>query len=466
MQRFIRDSRRSIFLRNLSTSFQKQSNANSREIVPDTQPGMHITVNTKIPLAKKETRLPFVKEFFIGQVDTEFMAYPEVLKLDELTSLNEVVKPIQNYFGTHGVHLKLDDTVVNQLKQLKMFGFNIPQHLYGRGYFETETQYATESEGLNYEIGSMLSQHRIVADLINEFGTEEQKIKFLPKMATGEWQATIAIFEGGEDDTGEFRTKGTLNVDQKTWKINGFKSHVINANKTQIILIGVQTEYIDYAGEWKEGLTMFLVERQANGVQVGDEVLPNKFNVSLENVIVESDTMLGSFSDGIAVGGKLIERSRLSDGHLSVGIMKNLMKYNGKTNIKKKYGPSILAERPLYKELGGKSSASIYAIESAIYFTTGLLDLYKKPDVNLECAIIKSFASSTALDSVLQNLYYCGQGMLEENTETNKLLNQVINFQTQGESLHSLKLFIGLTGIQYAGVSSKKLHFLNRTIQI
>lgn len=436
----------------------QENGSGSTDVVPETQSSrMEITINTKIPLAKKENRDPFAKGFFLGKIDTELVAFPEILNGEQLKQMDEEIKPIKEYFDQKTSSTDIvDSKVVQELKGLKLFGLNIPQHLHGSGYFETEAEYASESTGNDYNIASLLSRHRLVADLINEYGTEEQKIRFLPKMAAGDWPTTIAIFEDiekGNKSSGNFQTTGTMNVDEKSWKVKGTKTHVVNAKMAKWILVGVQLEFIDYAGELKEGLALFMVDKDSHGVTVDPvEVQPNKYTVQLDNVIVKSENMLGTFENMTAIGMRMLSRSRLYDGHLATGLMKNMLRYNAKTNVSKKLGPALISEKPVYQERSGKICSEVFAIESAMYFITGLMDGYKSPDIELECALLKSYANKQALKTVAENLNFSGQGFLNPGTDTQRLLAGAIDLQTHTESLDALRLYIGLMGLQYAGV--------------
>lgn len=388
----------------------------------------------------------------MGKIDTELMAYPEILNGEQLATLIEESKPIKEYFAKKTSSTDIDDQAMRQLKDLRMFGLNIPQHLHGSGYFETEAEYASESVGQDYNMGTLLNNHRLVVDLITEYGTEEQKIRFLPKMASGDWPTTIAIFEDNEK-TSNFQTTGAMNVDEKSWKVRGTKSHVVNALHAKWLLVGVQLEYRDYSGDLKEGLAMFLVDKDSHGVTVDPKsMIDNKYTVTLDNVIVNSENMLGSFENMTQIGMRLLCRSRLYDGHLATGLMKNVLRNNAKTNVTKKLGPVLISDKPLYQERCGKICSEVFAIESALYFVTGLLDGYKSPDIELECALVKSYASKHALKAAMENLNFAGQSFLTPGSDTQRLLASAMDLQTHTESMDALRLYIGLMGLQFAGV--------------
>lgn len=440
-----------------SESSHISSNA-GRAVVPDAQSSrQEITINTKHPLVKKDNRAPFAKGFFLGQIDTELMAYPEILTGEQLATLVEEVQPIRKYFAQRKSPSTspVDKQTMRELKDLRMFGLNIPQHLHGSGYFETEAEYASEAAGTDYALGSLLNCHRLVADLLNEYGTEEQRIRLLPKMASGEWVATVALFEeeGERSSSGHFQTTGALNVDGRSWKVRGRKAHVVNAKHCQWLLVGVQLEYRDYSGELKEGLGMFLVDKDSNGVVVEDSGNNNKSSVTLNDVVVGAENMLGTYENMAQVGLRLLGRSRLYDGHLATGLLRNTLSHSARVGVERRLGPVLVSERPLYQERAGQVCSEVFALESALHFVTGLLDGYHSPDVELECALVKSYASKQALKATLHSLNYAGQSCVTEGTDTQRLLQSAMDFQTHTESMDALRLYIGLMGLQYAGVS-------------
>lgn len=437
------------------SQIRNPSDNGQKDVVADTQSSrQEITVNTKYPLVKKENRDPFAKGFFLGKIDTELMAYPEILSGEQLSQIDAEIKPIREYFSQKTSSSDVDTLVLQQLKDLRLFGLNIPQHLYGSGYYETETEYAIEATGNDYTLGTLLNSHRLVADLINEYGTEEQKIRFLPKMASGDWPATVAIFEDNEGGNSTFQTSGTMNVDEKSWKVRGSKHHVVNAALSKWLLVGVQLEYRDYSGDLKEGLALFLVDRDSHGVEVEPQSeLGNQYTVTLNNVIVQAENMLGTYENMTQIGLRLLSRSRLYEGHLATGLLKNVLRQNAKVQVAKKLGPVAMSEKPLYQERSGKICSEVFALESARYFITGLMDGYHSPDIDLECALLKSYASKQVLRALQENLNSAGPKFLAPGSDTQRLLASALDLQTNGESLDALRLYIGLMGLQFAGVS-------------
>lgn len=97
-------------------------------------------------------------------------------------------------------------------------------------------------------------------------------------------------------------------------------------------------------------------------------------------------------------------------------------------------------------------TCDIYAMESMLYFTSGLHDTYEGQETDVESAIIKAFCVDSILSQSTIPLNSFGPGSLlaGENSEQN--LRDVLHLATLGETMDAAKLFIGLTGIQHAGV--------------
>lgn len=404
-----------------------------------------VLVNTRHRKCKAENRQPFAKGFFLGKIDVDLLTFPEAIASDQLKELDDNIRLI-----SESLSHKNGSIAYTQLANSRMFGLNVPQHLSGSGYFETETQYVSELGTRDYQVGVALNNHRIVADLLLEFGSEEQKTRMLPQMASGDKPATIAIFEDNEA-TSQFQTTATLNVDEKTWKVRGSKPRVVNAANAEWFLVGAQLEYRDYSGECKEGLAFFLVDRHTQGVSVVPDSSGNDSVASLhlDDVVVSADNVLGSYEQISDIGMRLLSRSRLYSGHLATGLMRKLLHHYTESSGKRQLGQVPLSEKALYQERSGRVCSEIFAIESAVYFTLGLLDEYQCPDIELECALIKSYASKQALERILDTLNSTGCAPT--------FLTHALDLQTSGESLDALRLYVGLLGLQFAGVRKHNL---------
>jgi acyl-CoA dehydrogenase family member 9 len=115
---------------------------------------------------------------------------------------------------------------------------------------------------------------------------------------------------------------------------------------------------------------------------------------------------------------------------------------------------SNFRENDLIKIRSAKTVCAEYALESMIYLTAGLCDNYDAQDVELEAAILKVFAVENALRTAIEPFYTFGPGSLLADNPIVENARNAMQMLAQGETLDSLKVFIALSGLQHAGVST------------
>jgi len=241
------------------------------------------------------------------------------------------------------------------------------------------------------------------------FGTQEQKKKYLPKLATGEMITAYALTEPehGSDALGA-KTTAVLSEDGTHYILNGQKQFISNA--------GFADLFVTYAQVDGTKFTSFIVERGWNGVSVDEE--ENKMGVHgsstrpviFQDVRVPAENVLGGIGSGHVVALNTLNVGRYKLGAFTVGAAKLLIaeatKY-AKTRIQ--FGKPI-CEFGLIKHKIAEMIIKTYANESMVYRTAGLLDLglqgidLSKEDAGqkigetlrkyaLECSINKVFGS-------------------------------------------------------------------------
>src|SRR3979490_3113292 len=156
---------------------------------------------------------------------------------------------------------KFPDQVVEQMKELGLFGVTIPEEYGGMGL--DLTTYAMIVEELSrgwISISGIVNTHFIGSYLLMKFGTEEQKQKYLPKMATGEIRAAFSLSEpecGSDVQAIKTTAKKT---DDETYEINGQKMWVTNGLLSTLVFTLVKT---DLQAEPKyKGMTCFIAEKE------------------------------------------------------------------------------------------------------------------------------------------------------------------------------------------------------------
>src|SRR5256885_14152887 len=133
------------------------------------------------------------------------------------------------------------EALIEAMKEMGIYGLAIPEP-YGAGRVSTPC-FALVTEELArgwMSLAGAMGGHTVVATLLVRYGTDEQKQRYLPRMATGEIRATMALTEpGGGSDLQAIRT--TARVDGDDYVVNGSKTGISNARRSQTVAGPAQT---------------------------------------------------------------------------------------------------------------------------------------------------------------------------------------------------------------------------------
>lgn len=243
---------------------------------------------------KKPQREPLVKNFYFGIVDTDLMAYPEAIYENEHLDAAKQRKKMYDDFLETNIFSNPDDA--NNINKLKEFGcFKFQSSVVTEAMFSVTE---TESKYLSY--GTFLNNHQQVLKLINEFGDPSQKLKYLPKLESGDSFGVSCLFEPKPPAKLEkmFGTEAIFDDAKDEYILNGEKSFVLvsPAHKDSTTFVVVSSiESTDRLGNFEEGLLVLLVDGSLSGVSISsvDQTLGYKekpfkqVTVSFKNVTVD-----------------------------------------------------------------------------------------------------------------------------------------------------------------------------------
>ncbi|WP_223637325.1 acyl-CoA dehydrogenase family protein [Planococcus sp. 4-30] len=313
---------------------------------------------------------------------------------------------------------------------LGLLGHSIPEAYGGLGLDKISKGLVGESLGSAGGYGVAHSNHTCIATLpITYFGTREQKEKYLPKLASGEFIGAYCLTEpGAGSDALSAKTTAKLNEAGTHYLLNGTKMFITNA--------AFSDTFIVYAKVDGTAFTAFIVEKGHPGLSLGPEEQKmgikgsSTRSVIFEDCQVPVENLLGEIGKGHVIALNVLNLGRYNLGSACMGAAKYglelALKY---TSERRQFGKTI-AEFTATQEKLADMALRIYASESLQYRTAGYLEdalggLYESEDQGLiakqlmeyavECAVCKVHGSETldfVADEALQ--LHGGYGFIKE----------------------------------------------------
>ncbi|GAB1600902.1 acyl-CoA dehydrogenase family member 9, mitochondrial-like [Argonauta hians] len=414
---------------------------------------------------------PFVKNLFLGKFDKSNLIYPEISSNEELEELNQMYEQVERFFLEEVDSQKIDEEahipkdVMKMAADMGLFGQQVPTKYGGLGLNATKFARLAEATALDSSIAVTLAAHQSIGFKgILLFGNEEQKLKYLPKLAAGEEIAAFCLTEPSSgSDAASIQTRATLSEDGKTYLINGGKIWISNGGIADVFTVFAKTEIINDKGEKVDKVTAFIVERKFGGITNGkpEDKLgirgSNTCEVHFEDTPVPIENVIGKVGEGFKIAVNILNSGRFSMGSSNSGALKKLLASTTEHAISRSQFGKKLYEFGIIKEKLANIAMNIYVMESMAYMTSGIIDNSKNADVSLEAAIVKIFSSENTWVSTSECLQILGGlGYMKEYPYQRSLRDCRICMIFEGTN-EILRLFVGLTGLKHAGLSLKEL---------
>ena len=326
----------------------------------------------------------------------------------------EIVKIVREFVDrdVKPVVQELDHTntypekLIETMKQLGIFGLAIPEP-WGDARVSTPC-YVLVTEELSrgwMSLAGAMGGHTVVAKLIQDYGTQEQKDRYLPRMATGELRATMALTEpGGGSDLQAMRTTAKREGDE--YVINGSKTWISNARKSDLIALLCKTD--PDARPKHKGVSILLVEKGpvTPGFTLSRD-LPKlgykgveSCEIAFEQMRVPVSSLLGqSEGTGFAQMMRGLEVGRLQVAGRALGVgraaLEDSMRY---AQERESFGVPIWKHQSIGNYLANMVT-KLTAARQLTLFAARTFDAGRRAD--MEAGMAKLFASETAMEIAL-----------------------------------------------------------------
>ena len=408
----------------------------------------------------------FMRSLCMGEIERDVIFPFPTLGTDEKDTVHEIVgaidgllEPMADEFREWDAAGEMPAEFIDELKDFGMFGLIIPEDHGGMGlgnmaYSRTLQEVGRYDASVAVTIGAHSS---IGMRGLLLLGTEEQKNRYMPQLASGEMIAAFCLTESGAgSDAAALKTTAVNKGDH--WILNGNKLWITNGGIADFYTVFARTDSEDGRGK----MTAFIVTSDMEGVSTGpheDKMglrASSTTSVLLDDVSVPAENVLGEVGKGFKVAMQILNSGRTGLGGGSVGGMKRLIELSTQqANERKTFGQPI-SSYGLIKEKVGRMVIDCYTSEAVVTMVGGLIDAGYK-EYAVEAAISKVYSTECLCRTVDEALQIAGgNGYMREYPYERIARDARINRIFEGTN-EILRLFIALTAMNDVASQLKEL---------
>jgi len=356
-----------------------------------------------------EDRGSFASNLFVGRYDfNRIYPYPAQSAEDRATG-EEFLQKLESYLREHVDPDEIDRTGeippenFKGLSEIGAFGIKVPKKYGGLGLSQSNYGRAAVLLGSwDGNVAALISAHQSigVAQPLLLFGTEEQKQKYLPRVAGGEISAFALTETHAGSDPATMSLRAEPSPDGSEFVLNGEKLWCTNGVKAGVLVVMARTPPKMVGGKERKQITAFIVDVDTPGLEIiyrcrfmGLRALYNAV-VKFSDVRVPRENIISKEGAGLRVALTTLNTGRLTLPAACVGLSKRLLEISRKwAGERIQWGVPIGKHAAIagkVAEMGG----NVFAMEAMTFLTSSLLDR-KSGDLRIETAMCKMWATET-----------------------------------------------------------------------
>lgn len=367
-------------------------------------------------------------EFLIKETDAAQVFIPE-----EFTEEQQMIAATCREFLEREIWPRLEDidkakspelisSLMDKAGELGLLGTSVPEEYGGFGMSFNTSMLVAEVTGAGHSFSVALSAHTGIGTLpIVYYGNEEQKAKYLPKLASGEWKAAYCLTEPDSgSDANSGKTKAVLSEDGQHYILNGQKMWITNGGFADVYIVFAK---IEENGQTDKNLSAFIVERSFEGITMNEP--EHKMGIKgsdtrqifFNDLKVPAENLLSERGNGFKIAVNILNIGRIKLGVAAVGGSKEVINNAIRYSNERKQFKTPISQFGAIKHKLAEMAVKVYASESASYragqniddliealkaqgMADGPAKLKALEQFAIECAIMKVHGSE-ALDYVV-----------------------------------------------------------------
>ncbi|WP_042351084.1 acyl-CoA dehydrogenase [Bacillus massiliigorillae] len=299
--------------------------------------------------------------------------------------------------------------LIQKMGELGLMGIPIPEQYGGAQMdFVSYIIAINEISRVSPTLGVILSVHTSVGtNPILYFGTEEQKQKYVPKLASGQYLGAFCLTEpGAGSDAASLKSRAVLQGDH--YIINGSKVFITNGGEADVYIVFASTDQTKVS----KGISAFIVEKDTPGFIIGKDehkmgLLGSRtVQITFENMKVPKENLLGAEGEGFKIAMANLDAGRIGIAAQSLGIAEGAMEHAvAYSKERKQFGKPIAAQQGI----GFKLAEMATNIEAArlLVYQAASIRAANLPS-GKEASIAKLFASKTAVEVSIEAIQVFG----------------------------------------------------------
>jgi alkylation response protein AidB-like acyl-CoA dehydrogenase len=356
-------------------------------------------------------RPSFASGLFLGRLDLDAMLpFPEQKHADRDQG-DAFLQRLEKFLRTEVDPDEIDRTgeipqkVIDGLAAMGAFGIKISVPHGGLGLSQTNYCRAASLLG-SYcaNLAALISAHQSIGvpQPLILFGTEEQKARFLPRVAKGEISAFALTETGVGSDPARMQTRADTTPDGKAFVINGEKLWCTNGTKAGVIVVMARTPSKVVNGRARDQVTAFVVDMDTPGIEVAHRCrfmgLKALYNgvIRFKDVRVPRENILLAEGKGLKVALSTLNTGRLTLPAACLGASKRCLEISRRWAAEREQWGAPIGKHAAIADKLAHMAADVFAMESMTWYAASRVDKDKKADIRLEAAMCKLWGSEAA----------------------------------------------------------------------